>query len=509
MAATPLTSRRHAGGLDVQFVPADRPQPRTVLRLPTAPVLPLRRRVAAWLVVVLGLPLLFGLLIMMRPHLRVDAALLITLTLTMTVAALGGLLPGVTAALLGAIAVNWAFVPPYGTLDVHDPADAVSIAVFVLVGVVVATLVDRVSRGSAEALLARNDAQALAAMATLVATLVDPLPALIEAARGALGMEAVGLFERSSDGGWQQLVSAGDRPPTGVADGFAHPVDDSARRVLVLHGRSLNSNDAALLDGIADQIAVALDAVSLRREAAEAEIIGRADEMRTSILQAVSHDLRTPLTVIKASVTTLLSPEVQLDASDTHKLLSGIDSEVDRLDRVVGNLLDMSRLRSGVLPLALEATPIDEVIRAAADSAALTPGSWQLQLPDDPPAVLVDPALLERALANVLANAAAFQPAGEPIAIVVSVNGERPELTVSVSDRGPGIPRAERQRSLQPFQRLGDSPTRHPGVGLGLAIAEGLCRAFGGHLSLDDTPGGGLTVAFALPLAADPGAEVD
>ncbi|MCB1257719.1 MAG: DUF4118 domain-containing protein [Microthrixaceae bacterium] len=507
MATTPIDLKRHAGGLNVQLVHPAKPQSKTAWRLPTVSVLSFRRRLSAWVILVVGLPLLLMLLTVMRPHLRVDAALLITLAMTMAVAALGGFAPGVTASVLGAAAVNWGFVPPYGTLDVHDPADAVSVSVFVLVGVVVATLVGRVARGSAEAVRARNDAEALSCMATLVATEVDPLPSLLEAACDALEMNAAALFERCPDGRWKKMTTAGMSPPSDIADGFAHPVDSSAVRVLVLHGRALNSNDAGLLDGIANQITVALDALALRREAAEAEIVSRADQLRTSILQAVSHDLRSPLTAIKASVTTMLSDEVTLEVGDTIKLLATIDCEVDRLNRVVGNLLDMSRLQAGVLPLDVEPIPISELINSAAESIGMQACSWQMVIDPAAATALVDGALMERAIANVMANAARVQPLGQPIQVTVLSDAEAGVIRVVILDSGPGIPADRREQSLMPFQRLGDSRSHHGGVGLGLAIADGLTRANNGELTLGDSPGGGLSVELVVPIAADPEPE--
>ncbi|MGB6059098.1 MAG: DUF4118 domain-containing protein, partial [Microthrixaceae bacterium] len=253
----------------------------------------------------------------LREHLAVGTGLLVALLLTVIVAAIGGQLPGLVGAVVGALSVNWVLVPPYGTLDVRDPADTISLAVFVLVAIIVATLVHEASRRASEATRARGDAQALSRSAMVLASSQDPLTELAHEACTVLQQRAVAIFERSSDGGWLRLATAGEDPPAAISDGTAHPVDEVARHVLVLHGRDLDSNDIALLNGLADQITVALESTELRSEAAEVEILGRANELRNAILQAVSHDLRTPLTGIKASVTSLLSPEVTFSPDDT------------------------------------------------------------------------------------------------------------------------------------------------------------------------------------------------
>lgn len=491
------------------------------LGLPKAPTLPLQRRRTAWVLLLLGLPALLTSMRLLREHLAVGTGLLVTLLLTVIVAAIGGQLPGLVGAVVGALSVNWVLVPPYGTLDVRDPADTISLAVFVLVAIIVAKLVHEASRRASEAARARRDAQALSRSAMVLSSSQDPLSELAHEACTVLQQRAVAIFERSSDGGWMRLATAGEDPPTAISDGTAHPVDDVARHVLVLHGRDLDSNDVALLNGLADQITVALESTELRREAAEVEILGRANELRNAILQAVSHDLRTPLTAIKASVTSLLSPEVTFSPGDTALLLSTIDEEVDRLDRVVGNLLDMSRLQSGVLRVHREQALVEEVVASAVASLGLTPDQVDVATPRNLPPVLIDDALLERAIANVLANAAAVQPRGTPIRVTASApvpdtgpdgvshegsaDGQRagePQSFVElrISDLGPGIPVEDRELAIQPFQRLGDSDGP-VGVGLGLAIASGLTSAIGGELELDETPGGGLTVAFRLPTA--------
>ncbi|MFZ4518814.1 MAG: sensor histidine kinase [Microthrixaceae bacterium] len=267
--------------------------------------------------------------------------------------------------------------------------------------------------------------------------------------------------------------------------------------MLVTAGPQLDAAATELLDALCRTVAVAVTAASLQRDVAAADAVARADAVRRGILQAVSHDLRTPLAGIKASVTSLLSPDVSFGPEDTAAFLTTIDHEVDRLDRVVGNLLDMSRLQAGELSVHLRPTALEEVVAAAMDG--LDPGRElrvELDVDDSLPLVSVDPALLERAIANVTANALAVQPPGVAVRLDARSVGDRVHLRVV--DRGPGIAPEQRDQVFAPFQRLGDRSTQ-AGVGLGLAIAQGFTRAIGGELDLDDTPGGGLTVTFRLP----------
>ena len=237
-------------------------------------------------------------------------------------------------------------------------------------------------------------------------------------------------------------------------------------------------------------------AQELRQGEVEADRLAAANELRTALLRAVSHDLRTPLASMKASVTSLMQDDVAWSVADTRTFLETIDTEADRLDRLVGELLDMGRIEAGAVEVALAPVSIDELLAGALDGAGATPARIRLEVPDDLPGVVVDPPLVERALANVLTNALRHSPPDAPVRVVAAGLGD--DVVVRVVDTGPGIQPDQRVRVLQPFQRLGDGRT-DPGVGLGLAVARGFTEAVGGRLDLDDTPGGGLTVTLSLP----------
>jgi two-component system sensor histidine kinase KdpD len=226
--------------------------------------------------------------------------------------------------------------------------------------------------------------------------------------------------------------------------------------------------------------------------------------MRTALLAAVSHDLRTPLASAKAAVTSLRSPDVNWDAEDHDELLATADESLDRLAHLVGNLLDMSRLQAGALSLFPRPAGLEEIVSRALDNLDPAGRDVRVDIPVSLPEINVDPAILERVIVNLTENALRYSPAGKPPLLTASALGDRVELRVV--DRGPGIPEKDRDRMFVPFQRLGDTDNT-TGVGLGLALSRGLTEAMGGTLTADDTPGGGLTMTVSLPAAAEPGCE--
>jgi two-component system sensor histidine kinase KdpD len=232
---------------------------------------------------------------------------------------------------------------------------------------------------------------------------------------------------------------------------------------------------------------------------ADAEALDRANELRTALLSAVSHDLRTPLASIKASVSSLRAGDVRWSESETAAFLSAIEDDTDRLNQLVGNLLDMSRLQTGALDLVRRPTALEEVVANALESLGPAADGVAVDVPEDLPLALVDPGLLERSVANLIANALAWSPPHR--AVEISAKVTPPDLELLVVDHGPGVPPAHRGQIFLPFQRLGDGGGG--GVGLGLAIAHGFVEAMSGELVVSDTPGGGATfrilVAAAVP----------
>jgi two-component system sensor histidine kinase KdpD len=304
----------------------------------------------------------------------------------------------------------------------------------------------------------------------------------------------VSLLRRVEGGGWRTEVATGQDAPEKPEQATDTVFLDNDT-VLAINGPDLSGEDRHVLRAFTDQLAVALHSHELQAEAATAETLIRANELRTALLRAVSHDLRTPLASIKASASTLLADDLHLPPDATKSLLTTIDEEADRLNTLIGNLLDMSRLQSGTFESIQRDVGLDEIVAQAL--ADLGEGSAQVvsEVPETLPRIHTDAALLERAVANVIGNAVAFSPPGEPVRVQASAVDDTVELRVV--DRGPGIRPDQREQVFEPFQRLGDHQTG-AGVGLGLAVARGFVDALGGQLTIDDTVGGGTTMIFSF-----------
>jgi two-component system sensor histidine kinase KdpD len=396
---------------------------------------------------------------------------------------------------------NWFLTPPLHTVTVGDAQNVVALSVFVFVTIVVSFLVDRAARRSREAAAARAEAGALARSAATLVGSDDPLPDLLEQLRTTFGLASASVFERTPEGWWPtqvcghpQLLDPNDGTPIDVA------ADRSLR--LVVSGDAVRPEQVEVLRAFADQLAVAVQARRLRIDAVNAELLAEANELRTALLQAVSHDFRTPLATIKASASGLLHTDATFSDDDRRMLLVDIDTAADRLDRMVRDLLDMSRLQVGALDLRLRSVGLEEVVAAAVGGAVHPHGPIAVDVPDSLPTVLADTALLERAVANLLSNALAWTQPGTEVTVQACRVGDDIDLTIV--DRGPGIPKDDRERVFLPFQRLGDR-SNDAGVGLGLAIAKGFIEAMGARLSVDDTPGGGLTMTIRLHVAEGAG----
>jgi two-component system sensor histidine kinase KdpD len=340
------------------------------------------------------------------------------------------------------------------------------------------------------------------------------LAALLDRLRETFGQEAVTLLEhrpgtpltpaRQRDpGSWQVIATVGGQPCTSPDEGDTDiPVGEDL--ALVLRGRSLPAADRRILEAFAAQAAAALRQQRLAEEAERTRPIAEADKMRTALLSAVSHDLRTPLSSARAAVDSLASPSIRWSDEERGELVATAKDSLERLDRLVANLLDMSRLQAGALGIHPQSLTVEEIIPRVLDDLGDAAGRVQANIPESLPEAVADPALLERILVNLAANAVRYSPDSDKVLLTANALGDKIELRVA--DRGPCIPPADRDRVFQPFQRLGDRDN-HTGVGLGLALARGLTEAMNGTLIPDDTPGGGLTMILTLPAAATPAAR--
>ena len=401
---------------------------------------------------------------------------------------IGGFWPAVLAAVAASLLLNWYFTVPIHTFTIAQPRELLALLLFVTVAVAVSSVVHLAARRALQAARAREEAASLLELAQTVLGGADSPAAVLEHLTRTHGGQAE-LQERVA-GRWVRAASSG-------VDGVlaaASRIDIRSDLTLTVTGQGPSATPA-LLAGYAAQAAAALDRERLRTQAAQAEALAEGNRMRTALLAAVSHDLRTPLASIKASVSSLRQTDVEWSEADEADLLATIEQNADRLDALIGNLLDMSRLHTGSLQPFLRPTAIDEVAPVAAggldDSLRL-----EMAVPDGFPLVLADPGLLERVLANLFSNALRYSPAGRPPELHAVLDGGTVRL--EVADHGPGVPDELKERIFEPFERVGD---RRPGVGLGLAVARGFAEAMGGRIGAFDTPGGGLTVRVTLPAA--------
>ena len=449
----------------------------------------IRRRLAGVVLAAALLPPVTALMAASRSHLNLADVVLVYLVAVVTITVLGGFWPAVLAAVAASLLLNWYFTAPLHTFNIQDPKESLALLLFVTVAVAVSSVVHLAARRAVQAAWAREEAASLLELAQNVLGGADSPTAVLDHLTRTHGGQAE-LQERAG-GRWVRAASsnvAGSLPA-------AARIDIRTDLTLLVTGQT-ESATPALLAGYAAQAASALDRERLRTQAAQAEALAEDNRMRTALLAAVSHDLRTPLASIKASVSSLRQTDVEWSEADQADLLATIEQNADRLDALIGNLLDMSRLHTGSLQPFLRPTAIDEVAPVAVggldDSLRL-----ELTVPDGFPLVLADPGLLERVLANLFSNALRHSQGARPPELQAQLLDDT--VLLEVVDHGPGVPDEQKERIFEPFTRVGD---RYPGVGLGLAVAKGFAEAMGGRIVAIDTPGGGLTVRVTLPVAS-------
>ncbi len=487
---------------------------------------------------------------------------LLLLLLSMFSAAAGGWVVGLYTSLLSNLAFNFFFVPPLYRLDVERPDNALALAVFLLVTSITAGLLAQRRRSAAEAELRAAEAQRLLALSeqsareaekraretrTLLAlsrTVTDqpleriptaiseaivrdfPVSAcslyrldggeLVPIAHAGEGTSALDRAEISvalhtaiageSIGiGGQSSVPNRQQPPRREvrSDRFFLSLGVENKAVGVLRIRTssgaLTSDDEKLLAAFCANAAATLQRASLAVAAQSAALTEESYRLKSALLASVSHDLRTPLTVIKAAVVNLMDPAVHWSASARDEFLSAIDAEADRLGRLVANLLDVSRIEAGALRLDLDWNDLGELLSRAVDRLEQIAPDRRVHLVLENPLPLLrfDYVQIDRVLANLLENAAKYSPPGSPIELRARAESDR--ISVSVRDEGNGIPRGERRRVFEPFYRAEQRQTSAGGTGLGLAITRGIVQAHGGQIHVDD----GIASIFTFTLPRD------
>lgn len=415
----------------------------------------------------------------------------------LVVALLGGVAPAALSAVLSGMLLNFLLTEPRHTFTIADPDSAITIVVLLVVAVAVAALVDGAANRAREASRAAQEAELLALFAGSVLRGAD-LDTLLERVREAYSQRSVSLVRDAT------VVGCAGSDPCVTVDDADTVIDVGAEHEpvefrMLMAGRKLAARDRRVLLAVANQAAGLVRQKELGEEAGRAVAIAQADELRRSLLSAVSHDLRTPLAAVKAAVSSLRSDDVGFSPEDTAELLATVEESTDQLTALVGNLLDSSRLAAGVVSPQLRRVYLEEAVpRALLGIGRDTLDRVKVDVGDT--VVYADSGLLERVLANVLDNALRYAP-DAPVRVTAGRLGDR--VLIAVADEGPGVPGGA--DLFAPFQRLGDHDTR-TGVGLGLSVARGFVEAMGGTIVSTDTPGGGLTIEIDLP-ASTPGAQ--
>ncbi len=501
MAAEGVGTRvvQESGTIDVHMVTHD--EAGRGIRLPTLQSsIPYARKALGWALSIVLPVVATGAGVLLDQVIGLSTDVVLYFLATVVVALVGGLGPAVVAAVVGGLLLNYFLTPPRYSFTISEFENVITIAAMVTVAVLVALVVDRAARRAQQAARARAEGALLASFARTVLTRTDPLPRLLEKVREAFGLHSVALLERAGTDHWICVTSSG---ALGCATPDEADVDVEVEEDLHLvgSGRSLAAADRRLLEVVGGQALLALRSQRAAVEADNSRRRAEVTESRSALLSAVGHDLRSPLTSIKAAAGSLRDPDLRISAADRLELMATVEESADRLTALVDNLLDSSRLAAGAVTPLLAPVGYDEVaVRAI---VGLEGGSRvTIDIDEGLPDVVADAGLLERVVANVVDNA--LRHAGDA-SIVLRASAYNDRVELRVVDTGPGVPRHERDELFAPFRRLGGArPSDRDGasgVGLGLSVARGFAEIMGGALTAEDTPGGGLTVVISLPEA--------
>jgi two-component system, OmpR family, sensor histidine kinase KdpD len=445
-----------------------------IARLPT--------RVAGGLASIAALVVVTGAIELLKLYIPVLSLGVLYVLAVLPVAIGWGMAYALPVAVASMLAFNFFFLPPLYTFTLADSRNWLALLVFVVTAAVVSELATRSRRRARESAL-------LAQIAT----------SLLEHGGVSAELERIGADAARALQVERAHVELGpDRP--GAADGYPLAVGDRRVGTIHLEGRRLGSETARrrLLPALASLLGVAIDRERLAGEALEAETLRRSDAIKTAVLRAVSHDLRSPLMAILTSAGALARRDFDLDQTDRRELVDTILGEAGRLDRLVSNLLDLSRLQAGAVHPEPELWGIDDVVVRALDEVGETAGRVEAALSEESPSVRVDVRQIERVLVNLIENALRYSPESEPVR--VQVGATTSEALVRVVDRGAGIAATELERIFEAFQR-GSRHGEVRGAGLGLAIARGFAEANGGRVWAESRQGQGTSFVLALPVA--------
>lgn len=504
-----------SGKIDVHIVTHEESRPR---RRTTA-IDPREQRAMSWLAALIVPSLICVVTVLwLEQFLKTSGVSALFFVGVLLVAMFGGIAPAALSAVLSGVLLNYFLTPHRNSFSVAKPDAAVTEVVLLLVAVAVAVLVDGATTRALEARHASEEAELLTLFAESVLSGAD-LETLLERVRETYTQRSVSILRKhaGSDPAPDHVVAAVGNDPCTAIDSADTLIDvGDGKFWMLLSGKKLATRDRRVLSAVAKQAASLINQGELAEEASRAEAIARADELRRSLLSAVSHDLRTPLAAAKVAVSSLRAEDVGFSPEDTAELLNSIEESIDQLTALVGNLLDSSRLAAGVVHPELRRVYLEEVVQRALVSIGrgttgfFRSGLDRVKVDVNGGMVMADSGLLERVLANLIDNALRYAPGG---AVRVTAGRVGGRILTSVVDEGRGIPHGTEEDPFAAFQRLGDHDNTS-GVGLGLSVARGFVEAMGGTIQASDTAGGGLTVTVDLaappgpvPLAGESGAD--
>jgi len=428
---------------------------------------------------VLAVSAVTGFIELLKPHVPVLSLGVLYIFAVLPIAIVWGRLYAIAVSVLSMLAFNLLFLPPLYTVTISDSRNWFALAVFLVTAVVVSELAAR----------SRRQARESALLARIATSLLEHGSVSDELER--IGAEAADALQVET-----ARIELGPEP-----DPDSYPLAVANRRVGTIHLERPRRGSARtrrrLLPALASLLGVAIDRERLAREALDAEALRRADVMKTALLRAVSHDLRTPLMAILTSASALSRDDLDLDAADRADLLATILTEAERLDSLVDNLLDLSRLQAGAVQPEPAPWAIDDLVVQALGEMGPRAARVEVSLPDHSPIARVDSQQVERVLVNLIENALKYSPPDEPVRVQVASHGTHG--VVRVIDHGPGVASDETERIFEPFHR-GRSAGSVRGAGLGLAIARGFAEASGGRVWVESRDGQGATFTLELPL---------
>ena len=448
------------------------------------------------------------LLLIQLPSLHQANIALLYLLVVLICATTIGLGPAMLASVLAFLGFNYFFVAPLHTFTVAESQDVVRLLTFLAVAVIASSLAGR-ARDQADT--AQRSATELATLYGLSQTIsaevtIDRiLHVVAQTTAHLLNVPVCAVLLYDDDGRLTERARSGDPAPepSRQVDTFLR-IGPRVLGVLRVTQRALDDPpsraDQEHLEMIASQVVLALERARLTEEANQAHAIAEAERIKGGLLSSVSHDLRTPLAVIKGAVTNLLDDSVAWDLAARHDLLHAINDQSDRLNRLVGNLLEMSRIESGAQPPAQSSQDIGELVANVVNRMAprLAAHPITIDIPTDLPAVQINYTQIDQVLTNLIENAVKYTPADTPITI--TAERERDTMRIEVRDQGPGIPAGLSARIFEKFVRVA-GPERHAdGMGLGLAICKGIIELHRGRIWVENLPTGGARFIFTLPL---------